>query len=133
MEPKGSELIDSEKLEWVSKGRDHRTGALFAHILFLCTYFPSIWKQEYARLLEHTHPDHFYESTNYAELDEEKSRIRASFHGLKYMLGIYDWDEELGRPLEQIPKCYNLPQSETPDEHRNNMITFKNYVFPKLW
>jgi hypothetical protein len=125
------ETVDSNTLSWVSTGRDYWTSSLFGHLLFLNTYFPTRWPQEFMKALRYIHPKRFYDDSQPASGDAH--RIRACFYGMKYILGLYDWNPETSKAIEEFPPCYQLPDSSTEDIHKKNMEAFKDKVFPELW
>lgn len=125
-------LVDSRSMNWVTHGRDFWTASMFTHLLFLSTYFPSTWKQDYMKAFHFAHPRRFFDTEEDVSRNTEQQRIRACFHAFKYMLGLYDWDRETGKQVEEFPSCYKLPHvsSETFEEV---MVEFKNCVFTKMW
>lgn len=126
------DLIETSKLKWVSQGRDYVVGSLFGHILFLNTYFPDQWQKEFMKMLKYLHPQGFYEDAPDLQ-DNEKKRIRACFHGMQYILGLFDWDETRGAAIQPFPLCYDLETPNSEEEHKRITETFKTKVFPYLW
>lgn len=127
------DFVESKSLKWVHTGRDFWTGSLFGHLIFLNTHFPERWPHEFMKVLRHIHPKNFYDTEQDLGGDTEAQRIRACFHGMKYMLGLFEWDSEKKATIEAFPACYDLPVPNDEEEHKLITVLFKQAVFPKLW
>lgn len=127
--------VDSNTLCWVTTGtRNYAAATLFGHLMFLNTYFPDTWSQEYTKLLKHIHGHRFYDEENIGNDEKDsRNRTRMSYYAVKYILGHYDWDDETDQMVEPFPTCYGFPLVTDEEIWKEKIEIFKKRTFPYLW
>jgi hypothetical protein len=111
-----------------SKGSNN-PALLFSHLLFLNTFYPDDWAQKYMDFRKQK----MILDEDATTMTDEKKHQRTCFHGMKYMLGLYDWDDETKQTIDPFPTCYGIDQPQTKEAYDKAFPLFREALFAQLW